>query len=73
MLGVIISDLSEDVLQLGLDIDKGALIQEVSPDSAAEDAGLEPGDVIIKVDDKDIENVNDLRNAIGLKKWRKVN
>ena len=50
LLGVIISDLSQDVAeQLGLDIDKGALIQEVSPDSAAEDAGLEPGDVIIEM------------------------
>jgi len=69
LLGVIISDLSEDVSeQLGLDIDQGALIQEVSPDSAAEKAGLEPGDVIINVDDKEIENVNDLRNAIGLKR-----
>ncbi|HJL80269.1 MAG TPA: Do family serine endopeptidase [Gammaproteobacteria bacterium] len=69
LLGVIISDLSEDVSeQLGLDIDKGALIQEVSPDSAAEDAGLEPGDVIVKVDGKEIESVNDLRNAIGLKR-----
>jgi len=69
LLGVIISDLSQDVAeQLGLDIDKGALIQEVSPDSAAEDAGLEPGDVIIEVDDKAIESVNDLRNAIGLKR-----
>ena len=69
LLGVIISDLSQDVAeQLGLDIDKGALIQEVSPDSAAEDAGLEPGDVIIEVDDKVIESVNDLRNAIGLKR-----
>ena len=69
LLGVIISDLSEDVSeQLGLDIDQGALIQEVSPDSAAENAGLEPGDVIINVDGKEIENVNDLRNAIGLKR-----
>ena len=69
LLGVIISDLSQDVAeQLGLDIDKGALIQEVSPDSAAEDAGLEPGDVIIEVDGKAIESVNDLRNAIGLKR-----
>ena len=69
LLGVIISDLSQDVAeQLGLDIDKGALIQEVSPDSSAEDAGLEPGDVIIEVDDKAIESVNDLRNAIGLKR-----
>ena len=69
LLGVIISDLSEDISdQLGLDIDKGALIQEVSPDSAAESAGLEPGDVIINVDGKEIDNVNDLRNAIGLKR-----
>ena len=69
LLGVIISDLSEDVAeQLGLDIDKGALIQEISPDSAAEDAGLESGDVIIEVDGKEIESVNDLRNAIGLKR-----
>ena len=69
LLGVIISDLSQDAAeQLGLDIDKGALIQEVSPDSAAEDAGLEPGDVIIEVDGKAIDSVNDLRNAIGLKR-----
>ena len=39
LLGVIISDINQEVAEeLGLDISKGALIQEVSPDSAAEDA-----------------------------------
>ena len=69
LLGVIISDLSDEVSeQLGLDIAKGALIQEVSPDSAAEQAGLESGDVIIGIDGTEIEGVNDLRNAVGLKR-----
>jgi Do/DeqQ family serine protease len=69
LLGVMISDINQEIAeQLGLEITKGALIQEVSPDSAAEDAGLEAGDVIIQVNDSDIDNATDLRNAIGLKR-----
>ena len=69
LLGVMISDINQEIAeQLGIEITKGALIQEVSPDSAAEDAGLEAGDVIIQVNDSDIENATDLRNAIGLKR-----
>ncbi len=69
LLGVMISDINQEIAeQLGLEISKGALIQEVSPDSAAEDAGLEAGDVIIQVNDSDIDNATDLRNAIGLKR-----
>ena len=69
LLGVMISDINQEIAeQLGLEIIKGALIQEVSPDSAAEDAGLEAGDVIVQVNDSDIENATDLRNAIGLKR-----
>ena len=69
LLGVIISDINQEIAeQLGLKITKGALIQEVSPDSAAEDAGLEAGDVIIEVNNSDIEDATDLRNAIGLKR-----
>ena len=69
LLGVIISDINKEVAeQLGLDISKGALIQEVSPDSAAEDAGLEAGDVIVGVNEAEINNATELRNAIGLKR-----
>ena len=69
LLGVIISDINQEIAeQLGLDISKGALIQEVSPDSAAEDAGLEAGDVIVGVNEAEINNASELRNAIGLKR-----
>ena len=69
LLGVIISDINQEIAeQLGLDISKGALIQEVSPDSAAEDAGLEAGDVIVGVNEAEISNASELRNAIGLKR-----
>ncbi len=69
LLGVIISDINQEIAeQLGLDISKGALIQEVSPDSAAEDAGLEAGDVIVGVNEVEISNSSELRNAIGLKR-----
>ena len=69
LLGVIISDINKDIAdELGLEIIKGALIQEVSPNSAAEEAGLLVGDVIFRVDDQEINKSNELRNAIGLKR-----
>jgi Do/DeqQ family serine protease len=69
LLGVIISDINKDIAeQLGLEVEKGALIQEVSPNSAAEEAGLLVGDVITKINGEKTETSNDLRNAIGLKR-----
>jgi serine protease Do len=43
----------------------GALINEVTPGSAAELAGLKSGDIIYKVDGKVITNPEDLVNAIS--------
>ena len=69
LLGVIISNINKDIAeQLGLEVEKGALIQEVSPNSAAEEAGLLVGDVITKINGEKTETSNDLRNAIGLKR-----
>ena len=70
LLGVIISDINKDIAeQLGLvGVEKGALIQEVSPNSAAEEAGLLVGDVIMSVNGEKTETSSDLRNAIGLKR-----
>ena len=44
----------------------GALIQEVSPESAAEKAGLKSGDIITHIDDKEIENPDALSRIVGL-------
>ncbi|MDP6959243.1 MAG: PDZ domain-containing protein, partial [Planctomycetota bacterium] len=43
---------------------KGVEIQEVVPASAAEKAGIQPGDVIIEFDGKKIGNFDMLRAAI---------
>lgn len=44
--------------------EKGASIQSVSKESAAEKAGLKKGDVITKIDNRKIETTNDVTDAI---------
>jgi len=51
---------------LGNDIDSGALITGIQSDSAAEDAGLKVGDIIIEVNEKKVGGAAELRNRIGL-------
>jgi S1-C subfamily serine protease len=66
-LGVLIRDLTPELAQsLGIDRTKGAVIEEVIPDSAAEQAGLQPGDLIIGVNEEEIVNSATLRTKIGL-------
>jgi putative serine protease PepD len=50
--------------QLGLDVEKGALVRDVTPGSPAENAGIRPGDVVTKLDGKDIATSDDLVAAV---------
>jgi Do/DeqQ family serine protease len=71
LLGVSIRDFSAETAEaLGMDTeeDHGAFIEEISPESAAEKAGLQVGDVIIKVDGEKISDAGELRTSIGLKR-----
>jgi serine protease Do len=43
---------------------KGVLVTEVKENSKAEKAGIKPGDVIIQIENKEIENLDDLKEAI---------
>lgn len=45
-------------------VDNGAEVQEVTKGSAAEKIGLKKGDVITKIDDKKVENPDDLSAAV---------
>jgi serine protease Do len=59
-LGLAMSDITPDVRQqLNLPENvKGAAIQSVRPGSPAEDAGLQPGDVIVQVNRHDVDSAN---------------
>ncbi len=46
------------------DTDAGALVQDVTPGTAAADAGLELGDVIVAIDGDDVTTSADVRDAI---------
>ncbi|WP_183410125.1 DegQ family serine endoprotease [Litorivivens lipolytica] len=69
-LGVIIQDLTPELADaFGIDNgQRGALIAEVQPGTAADKAGLEAGDVVVAVDGKDILSSAQLRNAVGVRK-----
>ena len=68
LLGVTIATIDEENAKaLGTDITRGALVSVIQPGSAAEDAGLKVDDIIVKVDDKKIDDSRALANAIGLK------
>jgi serine protease DegQ len=50
----------EVAAQLGLDQTAGVLVMEVGDGTPAAKAGLQPGDVIVRLDDKQIDTVEDL-------------
>lgn len=48
-----------------LETNQGGFIEQVVPDSAADDAGIKAGDVITKVNGKAVKSFNELRGKIG--------
>jgi Do/DeqQ family serine protease len=67
LLGVSMYTLTPDLAQsLGLKDVQGALVSQVTRASAAELAGIRPGDVITAINGKPVRSNGELRNAIGL-------
>ncbi len=67
-LGVVLRDLDPNLVrEAKAEVDQGAIIQEVQPGSAAEDAGLEVGDLLISIDGAPVKGSADVRNKIGLR------
>nr|WP_286267887.1 Do family serine endopeptidase [Thalassotalea atypica] len=48
-----------------LETTQGGFVEQVSPDSAAAEAGIKAGDVIIKVNGKNVKSFSELRGKIG--------
>jgi serine protease Do len=65
-IGVQIDAVTEDVAEaIGLGKARGALVRRIEPGSPAAKAGLEPGDVIVRLNQTEIERVNDLPRLVG--------
>jgi len=65
-LGVVIQDVDEDLAgSFGLETARGILIAEVQQNSAAEKGGLKQGDIILKLDGREVEGVNPFRNTVA--------
>lgn len=65
-LGVRIQSVSDEIAEsLGLDRARGALVADVTADSPAEKGGLKPGDVILKFDGRDVENMRGLPRIVA--------
>ncbi|NQY88142.1 MAG: DegQ family serine endoprotease [Colwellia sp.] len=56
---------SEIAKAMELKTNQGGFIEQVMPDSAADEAGIKPGDVITKVNGKLVKTFNELRGKIG--------
>lgn len=65
-LGVALGEITPDIKQAaGLQEVNGAVIQQVLPNSAAARVGLQPGDLIIGVDDAGVDGPADVVRRIG--------
>jgi len=65
-LGVTIQDVNQTLADsFKLDKPEGALISSINPGSPADKAGLQPGDIVRKVDGQPIESSGDLSVRVG--------
>jgi serine protease Do len=68
-LGIQIVDVDSKVADdKGLPKPEGVLVKEMTDRSAAEDAGIKKGDVILKIDDHAVNSVSELQEMIGTRR-----
>ena len=66
VLGVTGQELTADLAKaFDIDLQYGAFINQVTPNSAAEEAGLMAGDIIVSVNNNNIRSFSELRARIG--------
>lgn len=65
-LGVKIQKVTKEIAaSLGLDEPRGALVLEITPDSPADKAGIQPGDVIVEFEGNEVETMRKLPRMVA--------
>jgi serine protease Do len=68
-IGVQISPVTKEVAEaIGLGQPRGAMVQSVEKDGPADKAGVEAGDIIVKVDGRNVDKSTDLPRIVGATK-----
>lgn len=66
LLGIRIGDVNAQIAkQESLGVNQGVYVSSVNDNSAAEEAGIEQGDVIIGINDKKVDNVSELQEMVA--------
>ena len=66
-LGVLIQDVTRDLAEsFNMDKPHGALVARVLPDSPAQDAGFEVGDIVVNFNGKEVDHSSDLPPIVGI-------
>jgi serine protease Do len=72
-MGLVVRDLTPAIAErLGVRGERGVVVEDVDPGSAADEAGLQPGDIIKEVNRRPVTNVSQFRAALGGKEGREV-
>ncbi|MEE4280342.1 MAG: Do family serine endopeptidase [Pseudomonadales bacterium] len=67
LIGVIVQRLNADLAQaFGVDRRSGVVVVEVEPDSPADEAGLQAGDIITRVGERVIEKISDFHSQAAV-------
>ena len=66
-LGLVVQDLTPDLAgAFSVELGRGVLVSEIAADSAADDAGFKPGDIIVGMAGREINSSQDFQNAEGV-------
>ncbi len=67
LLGVTTQDLTSELVKaFALKNTRGAVVSKVAGNSAADRAGIEPGDIIVSINGRKVKGSHQIRNIIGL-------
>ncbi|WP_299080067.1 DegQ family serine endoprotease [uncultured Paraglaciecola sp.] len=68
LLGIIGQDIDSGLAEaMNLDVNQGAFVSEVSPDSAADKGGIQAGDIIIEINNRAVASFLELRAKVASK------
>ena len=66
-IGATVQDITPEIAEsLGIAARKGALVADTTPGGPSQAAGLQSGDIILKVDGHDVTSASDLTRQVGL-------